>query len=157
MGNGTSNIASTVERLISDTVREQGFSIWDVEFVKEGSTWVLRITIDSPNGVDLQGCERVHRAIDPLLDEADPIEFSYNLEVSSPGLERNIRTPAHYLACVGQTVEIRLFKPINGKKSLIGVLSTDGNADWITLTDHQGESVKIERRMIAKANVYFEF
>lgn len=157
MAKGTSNIVSTVEKLIEPTVRELGFSLWDVEYVKEGATWYLRITIDSPDGVDLDGCEKVHRAIDPLLDDADPIEDPYHLEVSSPGLERVIRTPAHYLACIGEKIEVRLFKPINGTKVLTGVLSTDEKAEQITLTTDAGESVTIPRAMVAKANVYFEF
>lgn len=156
MGKGESNIASTVWKLIEPTVREQGFEIWDVEYLKEGATWYLRITIDSENGVDLDGCERVHRAIDPLLDEADPIEDTYQLEVSSPGLERTIRLPAHYLACRGEKVEIRLFKPVDGSKRFVGILDTDDRAEQITVTVGS-DSVTVPRAMIAKANVYFEF
>lgn len=157
MAKGASGIAAAVEELISPTVRELGFTLWDVEYVKEGADWYLRITIDSPDGVDLDGCERVHRAIDPLLDEADPIEDSYRLEVCSPGLERVLRTPAHYLACAGQKVEVRLFKPLDGSKRFVGVLAVDEAAEQITLTDDAGKRVEIPRRMIAKANVYYEF
>lgn len=157
MAKGTSGIAAAVEALIAPTVRELGFSLWDVEYVKEGADWYLRITIDSPNGVDLDGCEKVHRAIDPMLDEADPIENAYHLEVCSPGLERILRTPAHYLACAGQKVEIRLFKPLEGEKYFVGILSTDETAEQITLTDAAGKATTVPRRMIAKANVYYEF
>lgn len=157
MAKGASGVAAAVKPLIEPAVIAQGFSVWDVEYVKEGADWYLRITIDSPNGVDLDGCERVHRAIDPLLDEADPIEGPYRLEVSSPGLERVLRTPAHYLACAGQMVEVRLFKPFEGAKRFVGILSADAEAEQITLTGGDGKSVTIPRRMIAKANVYCEF
>ena len=84
------NVAGTVAELIADTVRENGCELWDVEYVKEGADWHLRVTIDREGGVGIDDCERVHRAIDPLLDEADPIEGSYYLEVSSPGIPRPV-------------------------------------------------------------------
>lgn len=94
--NSTQGTASAVRELIEPTVTELGYDIWDVEYVKEGADMHLRITIDSEDGIDIDDCEKVHRAIDPLIDEADPIEESYLLEVSSPGIERRLRTPEHF-------------------------------------------------------------
>ena len=107
--NSTQGTASAVRELIEPTVTELGYDIWDVEYVKEGADMHLRITIDSEDGIDIDDCEKVHRAIDPLIDEADPIEESYLLEVSSPGIERRLRTPEHFLACIGETVNLKLF------------------------------------------------
>ena len=88
------SVAETVRTLAEPIAEELGVWIWDVEFVKEGARRVLRITIDSEEGVGIDDCEKLHRAIDPLLDEADPIEEQYYLEVCSPGLERELKISA---------------------------------------------------------------
>ena len=90
------NTAAVVRELLEGTVNSLGFDLWDVEYVKEGADMYLRITIDSPAGIDITDCERVHRVIDPIIDEADPIDEAYMLEVSSPGVERQLRTPSHF-------------------------------------------------------------
>ncbi len=156
MAKQASGIAGEVTNIIDTAIKNLGFSLWDVEYVKEGSTWYLRITIDSENGVDLNDCELVHRTIDPILDDADPIDGPYTLEVSSPGLERNIRTREHYIKCCGEVVQIKLFRPINGSNVFIGTLSFDENKDIVELTDSNGAKHSFELRSIAKANVYFE-
>lgn len=115
-------IAAEVAELVRGAVESEGCSLWDTEYVKEGADWHLRITIDKEGGVGIDDCERVHRRIDPLLDEADPIEGFYYLEVSSPGLERELRTDAHLSASVGETVELRLFAPRDGAKTFTGTL-----------------------------------
>ena len=116
------NIAARVSELIYPTVTELGYSIWDVEYVKEGADWHLRVTIDSPNGIDINDCEKVHRAIDPIIDECDPIEGFYYLDVSSPGAERDLRTDEHILYCIGWRVEAKLFSQKDGRKSFVGTL-----------------------------------
>ena len=115
-------IAAVVAELVRETVEREGCSLWDTEYVKEGADFHLRITIDKEGGVGIEDCERVHRAIDPLLDEADPIEGFYYLEVSSPGLERELKTDAHLAASVGEAVELRLFAPRDGVKVFSGIL-----------------------------------
>ena len=95
MNNNTKNIAGVVTELITPVADELGYELWDVEFVKEGTRRILRVTIDSEEGITIDDCERMHRAIDPVLDEADPIESAYYLEVSSPGIERELRTERH--------------------------------------------------------------
>ena len=93
MKKSTKNIASTVRELIAPTAESLGLILWDVEYVKEGTEWYLRVTIDTEEGVTIEDCEKMHRAIDPLLDEADPIEGSYTFEVSSAGADRVLKKP----------------------------------------------------------------
>ena len=149
------NIAGTVTDLIAGTVAENGCELWDVEYVKEGADWHLRVTIDREGGVGIDDCERVHRAIDPILDEADPIEGSYYLEVSSPGIERELKTDAHLAACAGALTEARLFAPLNGTKSVVGRL-TAFDSETVTLTPDGGEAVAIPRKAISRLSTVYE-
>ena len=155
MKNGTKNVAATVSELIAPVAEELGYFLWDVEFVKEGARHILRVTIDSEEGINIDDCEKMHRAIDPVLDEADPIENAYYLEVSSPGIERELRTDAHILACIGESVEVKLYAPVDGVKSVSGVLC--GYEDGKVSVD-TGASVKaFERKDVAKIKTVFEF
>ena len=148
------NIAGTVADLIATTVSDNGCDLWDVEYVKEGADWHLRVTIDKEGGVGIDDCERVHRAIDPILDEADPIEGSYYLEVSSHGIERELKTDKHLAASVGALSEARLFAPLNGTKSVTGRL-TAFDPETVTLTPDGGEPVVLPRKAVAwLATVY---
>ena len=98
MAKGQKNIAQTVTDLIIGKINDLGYSLWDVEYVKEGASYYLRITIDSENGISIDDCEKVHRGIETILDDADPIEGAYHLEVSSPGIEHVLRTEDHFPA-----------------------------------------------------------
>lgn len=149
------NIAASVAHLISETVEQNGCTLWDVEYVKEGADFHLRITIDKEEGVTIEDCERVHRAIDPLLDEADPIESFYYLEVSSPGLERELKTEAHLLASVGETVEIRLFAPKNGAKVFTGELLEPDGDGRVAVLSASGETLFFGRDEIAKISTVY--
>ena len=154
--NGSKNIASTVKELITPTADEMGYYLWDVEFVKEGADKYLRITIDNEDGITIEDCEKFHRAIDPLLDEADPISEAYILEVSSPGIERELKTAAHVEACEGWDVEIKLYAPRNGSKSFRGVLcgyDEDGNI----VIEVGEEKVLFKPDEVAKIATYFDF
>ena len=148
------NIASVVEALITPVAQELGYYIWDVSYVKDGTEWFLKITIDSENGIDIEDCEKMSRAIDPILDEADPIPDAYRLEVSSPGIEREIKTDFHLSKCIGETLEVKLYAPLDGKKSVIGELK-EYDDENVTIDD--GEKITIPRKSIAKMNIYFEF
>ena len=152
---GAKNIAETVKQGIAPVADELGLILWDVEFLKEGARRILRVTIDHEDGVTIEDCERMHRAIDPVLDELDPIDTAYDLEVSSPGIERELRTDAHLDACVGERVELRFFAPFEGKKSLEGILA--GREDGNVLLDLNGEIRPIELSLIAKIQTVFEF
>ena len=146
------SIAETVAALLAPTVEGLGYCLWDVEYAKEGADYHLTVTIDSPEGITIDDCERVHRAIDPILDEADPIDDAYILNVSSPGVERVLRTDAHLFAAIGVRVEVRLFSAIDGQKSLRGTL-TAADGESLTL---DGEKT-LPRSAISKVNtVFFE-
>ena len=147
------NIAATVWDLILPTVNDLGCSLWDVEYVKEGADWHLRVTIDSPNGIDINDCEKVHRAIDPILDECDPIEGFYYLDVSSPGLERELRTPEHISAMIGVTVEAKLFAAYEGRKSVVGELIS-GDDGAVTIKDEIGE-ISVPMDKISRLNTVY--
>ena len=149
------NVAATVTELVSDTVKANGCELWDVEYVKEGADWHLRITIDREGGVGIDDCERVHRAIDPILDEADPIEGFYYLEVSSPGIERELKTDRHLAASVGTLCEARLFAPLNGTKSVTGRL-TAFDSESVTLTPDGGEAVTLPRKAVSRLGTLYE-
>ena len=121
--------AKTVETLVRPTVEGMGLRLWDVSFEKEGPDWFLRVLIDRDEPLDTDTCEAVSRAIDPLLDEADPIEQSYYLEVGSPGLGRRLNRPEHYEAVKGQKISVKLYKANEqGRKEFAGILtSREGN------------------------------
>ena len=148
-------VAPFVRELVAPTADEQGILLWDVEFVREGAEMILRLTIDKTGGVGIDDCERFHRAIDPLLDETDPIETSYRLEVSSPGLERAITRPEHFAAMKGSEVEVKLYAPIDGVKLFRGIL---GDFDGTNVTFKVGdEDVVLEREKLARVRTVFEF
>ena len=154
--NSGKNIASVVRELVTPVADEMGFYIWDVEFVKEGADKYLRITLDNEEGININDCENFHRAIDPVLDEADPISESYILEVSSPGIERELKYPEHIDDCEGWDVEVKLYAPKNGTKQYRGVLcgyDGDGNI----AVDTNGETVTFKPEEIAKISTYFDF
>ncbi len=153
MANAKKNIADTVWELIQPTVNDLGCSLWDVEYVKEGARQILRITIDKENGVDINDCEAVHRAIDPILDETDPIPVQYYLEVSSPGVERALTRPFHFEVCEGQTVDVKLFTAINGSKLYVGTLNEYSEENKTVTVD----DVIIPLDKAARINLHFEF
>ena len=158
MKKSSGGIAETVRALAEPVAESLGYFIWDVEYVKEGARQILRITIDTEadEGITIEDCEKMHRTIDPVLDEADPIECAYYLEVSSPGIERELRTPAHVDAWVGEEVELRLFAPMEGKKSFEGILAGRSEAGEILL-DMDGTVRAFPRESVAKLTTIFRF
>ena len=156
MAKNSKSISETVRALAEPLAEELGCWVWDVEFVKEGTRKILRITIDSEEGIDINVCEQLHRAIDPLLDEADPIEEAYYLEVSSPGIERELRTQIHIDACEGWDVEVKLYAPVNGVKVFRGVLLPSGENQEVRI-ESNGKVLEFEKAAVAKINTYFEF
>ena len=154
--NSGKNIASAVREIVTPVADEMGFFIWDVEFVKEGADKYLRITLDNEEGININDCEAFHRAIDPLLDEADPISESYILEVSSPGIERELKYPEHIDACEGWDVEVKLYAPKNGTKQFRGVLLGYDEEGNIAI-EIGGEKVLFKPEEVAKIATYFDF
>ena len=156
--NGNKNIASVVKDLVAQTADEMGYYLWDIEFVKEGADKYLRITLDNEEGITIEDCEKFHRAIDPILDEADPISEAYILEVSSPGIERELKTAAHIEACEGWDVEVKLYAAVDGAKRYLGVLvgmNEDDSAVIVTMPD--GTDKSFELKNVAKLQTYYDF
>ena len=149
-------VAEVVRALAEPIADSFGYMLWDVEFAREGSKRILRLTIDSEEGVGVDDCEKMHRAIDPVLDEADPIEEAYYLEVSSPGIERELRTDEHIDYCVGADVEVRLYAPVNGSKVFRGELLPLAENGAVEILAGE-QKLTFERASVAKIKTVFEF
>ena len=132
-----------VEEIVKPVCDQLGLILWDVRFEKEGPDWVLRILIDKDNeGVFIDECVAVSRAVDPLIDEADPIKQSYNFEVSSAGLGRKLTKPFHFEKKMGQVVLARLIRAVDGVKEVKGTL-TAYNDGVITIEKEDGVAVDV--------------
>lgn len=116
-------VTEAVDGLARPIVEQAGCSLWDVEYVKEAGEWFLRVYIDKEGGVSIDDCEAVSRPLSDVLDEADPIQGSYTFEVSSAGLDRPLKKPEHFRQCMGEQVDVKFYRPVDGKKELTGVLS----------------------------------
>lgn len=146
---------SEIEERLKPIADEQGIEIAEIEF-KQGRDPALTVYIDAEAGVDLEACEKFHRAIDPVLDELDPtFGEPYTLNVSSPGLDRPLKTARDFERHKGEKTEVKLFAPLKGKKYFEAVLKGyDGNCVYF---EENGEEFKIEQSKIAKINVAIEF
>ena len=131
-------VTDLVARLAQPLAEAAGCSLWDVEYVKEAGTWYLRIYIDKETGVSIDDCEAVSRPLSDALDEADPIEGSYTLEVSSAGADRVLKKPEHFQRFCGEEVEVRLYRPADGRKDHVGTLLAYQDGD-VTIAAPQGE------------------
>ena len=146
------NIAATVKELLLPTAEALGYILWDVEYVREGADNILRVTIDSENGINIEDCEKMHRAIDPVLDEADPIDQAYTLEVSSPGLGRQIKNETQAEYCKGLEVNVKLYAPDEkGRRVLRGVLHE--YADGKLMLETADGDVTLETKKAAKISL----
>jgi ribosome maturation factor RimP len=149
------SVAEAVKDLATPIAETLGYFIWDVEYVKEGARRILRITIDNEEGITVDDCEKMHRAIDPVLDEADPIEEAYYLEVSSPGIERDLKNEMHLYACEGWQVEVKLYAPQNGSKLFRGVLCECPEGKIVI--KNGDEEIVFESSAVAKISTVFDF
>ncbi len=141
-------VAGKVWQIVQPAADALGLSIWDIRYVKEGTSYFLRIFIDKPGGVGINDCEAFSRAIDAPLDQADPIRESYYLEVSSPGLGRELTRPKHFSAYIGRDVIIRLIRPLNGQKEFRGTLGDCSDGKIRCETD--GGLLTFDRSAVAK-------
>ena len=141
------SIEEKVETLLKGRIEELGYELYDVEYAKEGKNYFLRIFIDNEKGIDLNDCEKVNDGIMDLLDEADYIKEQYFLEVSSPGIERILKKDKHFDLSLGEEIEVNLFKPINKKKTLDGIL-TGYDESSITMM-YENNEITIERKNIS--------
>lgn len=130
------NTVSTVWELAEPIAKQLGYELWDVRFEKEGADWFLRIFIDKEDGISINDCVDMTHALDEPLDEADPIDQSYCLEVCSPGLERPLKRDSHFEKSVGKPIQVKLIRPLNGERELKGTLTgCDGGSFELTLDD----------------------
>lgn len=151
------SVKDTVREAILPTVTELGYRIWDITYAKVGADYHLEITIDNDAGIQIEDCERVHRAIDPILDEADPIEGFYYLEVSSPGIERELRTEEHITAFLGARVEAKLFSPKEGRRAVRGTLLSLEENGAVRIEEDAGDILTLEKGEISRlATLFFE-
>lgn len=145
MAAGKGNTVSRVYEIVVPYAQELGLDIWDIRFVKEGTDWYLRIFIDKDGGVSIDDCVDLTHAITKPLDDADPISQSYLLEVSSPGVERELVTDAHFDKYVGSNVMLRLIRPIEKVRDFSGRLKAYNNG-VITLELPDGEELTVNRK-----------
>ena len=148
-------VTDRVRAFAEPIVQEKGCTLWDVEYVREGGEWFLRLYIDKEGGVDINDCEAVSRAVDPVLDAEDPIPDSYNFEVSSAGLGRTLKTPAHFTCCMGQKVDVKLYRAKDGAKDFTGVLA--GYADGAVTVECGGKLITFEKTEVAQVRLTVEF
>lgn len=148
-------IEEKIEALIKNEIEKQGYELYDVEYVKEGKDYFLRIYIDNEKGIDLNDCEQVTNKITEILDKEDYIKEQYFLEVSSPGIERILKKDKHLQANLESKVTVKLFKPLEGQKQYIGILKQfkDNN---ITI-EVEGNLLEIERTNIAQIKTVFDW
>ncbi len=142
-------------KLLEPIAAEAQVDIYDVEYVEEAGEWYLRAYIDKEGGVTIDDCEKVSRALSDALDKDEFIEDAYYLEVSSPGLGRQLKKDIHFEKSIGEEVELKTFKPINKKKEFIGVL-TGFSKETVTL-DIDGTETIFQRSDIAKVSLTLDF
>ncbi len=145
-------VSELVHTLAEPIARAQGCELWDVEYVREAGTWFLRVYIDREGGVDTDCCEAVSRPLSDKLDEVDPIEGSYVLEVCSAGLDRVLKKPEHFARFLGSEVEVRLYRPVDGRKERVGILK-EYTPQALTLEEGGGETV-LEKKDVAQVRLY---
>jgi len=148
-------VTDTVAALAIPVVEAAGCSLWDVEYVKEAGQWFLRLYIDKEGGISIEDCEAVSRPMSDLLDEADPIEGSYVFEVSSAGADRVLKTPEHFEQFMDTEVEVKLYRPREGRKEFVGLLKSyeDGNVS----IDVNGQNADFTKQEIALVRLYPRF
>ena len=148
-------ITEQVAQFAKPIVEEKGCTLWDVEYVREGSERFLRLYIDKVGGVDINDCEAVHRAVDPILDEKDPIAESYHFEVCSAGLERALKRPGDFQRFMGSPITVKLYRPRNGLKELPCILR--GYEDGKVTVEAGKETITFEKSEVALVRLRVEF
>lgn len=155
---GRGKIAAQVEELIREPIEKSGYILWDVDYYKEGSDYNLLVTIEHPDrerSIDLEDCEKISRLLSPILDEKDPIDQAYYLEVSSAGLVRELVRAEHILYYVGKEISIRLYAPVEGNKSFTGTLLSYEN-EIFRLRTENGQEWEFSQDAVAKATTVLE-
>ena len=148
-------VTEKVAQFARPVVEANGCELWDVEYVREGSERFLRLYIDKDGGVDITDCEKISRAVDPILDEEDPIAESYHFEVCSAGLERALKRPGDFERFMNSAVMVKLYRPRNGLKELPGILR--GYEDGRVTVECGKETITFEKSEIALVRLRVEF
>ncbi len=148
-------VTEIVERIARPIVEEKGCSLWDVEYVREGSERFLRLYIEKEGGVDITDCEAISRAVDPVLDEVDPIAESYHFEVCSAGLERALKRPADFQRFLGSPVTVKLYRPRSGLKEIPAILR--GYDDGCITVEAGQETLSFAKSEVALVRLRVEF
>ena len=148
-------VADLTAELARPLAEAAGCTIWDAEYVKEGGTWYLRVYIDKAGGVSIDDCEAVSRPLSDKLDELDPIQGSYVLEVSSAGADRALKKPEQFRQFLGSEVECRLYRPRDGMREFVGTLTSYGEDGSVTLTAKGGE-ITFEKQELAQVRLYVQ-
>lgn len=148
-------ITELVASFAEPVVKAHGCELWDVEYVREGSEYFLRLYLDKEGGVDINDCEAISRAIDPILDEKDPIPESYHFEVCSAGLERALKRPSDFARFMGSPITVRLYRPRNGLKEIPGVLR--GYENGIITVETGKETISFAKSEVALVRLRVEF
>lgn len=141
--------------MLRPAVEEVGVDLLGIEFVSAGKHSILRLFIDHENGIDVDNCADVSRQVGAILDVEDPISTEYNLEVSSPGLDRPLFTIEQYAAVIGETINIRLSMPLNGRRKFKGILNAIEKDTFIVTVD--GEEFELIFNNIDKGNLVYNF
>jgi len=145
------NVVEITEQLVRPVTDKLGLILWDVEFKKEGADFILRVSIDKDEGVSITDCENVSNELNPLLDEADPIQQSYCLEVTSAGLIRDLKKDFHIVKFIGRDVTVKLYKPVNGTKTYEGTIVS--YEDKVLALQVGEDKVEFPRQDIAKITI----
>jgi len=149
------NIQQVITELAMPIVEGLNYELVDVEFIKESANWYLRVYIDKPGGISIDDCQAVSEKISEVLDEKDPIEQFYFLEVSSPGLERPLKTERDFIKYKGELVEVKLFQPIDGKKIFEGKLI--GLINDMIVINQGGNNIEFEKDKVTKVKRAIKF
>ena len=148
-------VTELVAQFAQPIIEENGCSLWDVEYVREGAERYLRIYIDKEGGIDINDCEKIHRAIDPILDEKDPIAESYHFEVCSAGIERALKRPGDFARFMDSPVLVKLYRPRNGLKEIPGILR--GYEEGKVTVEAGKEMITFEKSEVALVRLRVEF
>ena len=148
-------ITEKVTQMALPIVEAHGCQLWDVEYVREGSEYFLRLYLDKDGGVDINDCEAISRAMDPILDEEDPIPESYHFEVCSAGLERPLKRPADFERFMGEAIMVKLYRPRNGLKEIPGILR--GYENGCVTMEAGKETITFQKSEVALVRLRVEF
>ena len=150
-------VTEIVAELAAPVAAEFGCELWDTEYVREAGQWFLRLYLDKDGGVDILDCENVSRRVSDLLDEADPIEGSYTLEVGSAGAERALKRPADFQRYLNSPVLVKLYKPVDGRKEFPGTQTAYNEADGSITVEMGGQAYTFGKRAAALCRLRVEF